>query len=444
MKKLWDKGIEVSKLIEEFTIGRDRELDLLLAPYDVKGSIAHAIMLEKIGILDKNELEKIKTILKQIYQDIEKSNFVIEEGVEDVHSQIELLLTRSIGDAGKKIHTARSRNDQVLLDLKLYIRDHIRMLAEGLKSFFNNLIIQSEKYKDYLMPGYTHLQIAMPSSFGLWFGAYAESLADDLLVLLAAFNVTNQNPLGSAAGYGSSFPIDRELTTKLLGFETMNYNVVYAQMGRGKVERLVSFALGTIASTMSKMAYDLCMFMSQNFGFVSLPEELTTGSSIMPHKKNPDVFELIRAKSNKVQALTNEISMITNNLPSGYFRDVQIVKESFLQSFDYLTDIINILNYSIRRISVKTNILKDELYKYIFSVEEVNKLVQKGIPFRDAYKQIGEQIKRGEFSPELKVSHVHEGSIGNLCNNEIIDKFNKNMVGFSFNKYLDAEEKLLL
>jgi argininosuccinate lyase len=441
--KLWDKGTDVNKAIEKFTVGRDRELDLLLAPYDVLGSIAHTIMLESVDLLTKEELVSIRTEMASIYKDIEAGNFEIEDGIEDVHSQVELLLTRRLGDIGKKIHSARSRNDQVLLDLKLFSRAKLAELATSVETLFNRLITLSNRHKDVLVPGYTHLQVAMPSSFGLWFGAYAESLSDDLQVLLSAYKVVNQNPLGSAAGYGSSFPINRQLTTNLLGFEQMNYNVVYAQMGRGKVERNVAWALGNIASTISRMSYDLCVFMSQNFGFVSLPDEFTTGSSIMPHKKNPDVFELLRAKCNKVQALANELTMVSNNLPSGYFRDMQIIKESYLESFDYLIDSVDVAAFIIDKIQINKNILNKDIYQYLFSVEEVNNEVLNGVPFRDAYKKIGLAINEGKFSPKKEVNHTHEGSIGNLCNKEITIKFRTIFKQFNFEAATIAEQDLL-
>jgi argininosuccinate lyase len=441
--KLWDKGTDVNKAIEEFTVGRDRELDLLLAPFDVLGSIAHTIMLEKVGLLSADELGQIRKSMAGIYADIEAGNFKIEHGIEDVHSQVELLLTRELGDIGKKIHSARSRNDQVLVDLKLFSRAKTAELAESIQRLFSKLIALSNQYKDVLLPGYTHLQVAMPSSFGLWFGAYAESLSDDMQVLLSAYKLVNQNPLGSAAGYGSSFPIDRQLTTDLLGFEQMNYNVVYAQMGRGKVERNVAWALGNIASTISRMAYDLCIFMSQNFGFISLPDEFTTGSSIMPHKKNPDVFELLRAKSNKVQALANELTLVSNNLPSGYFRDMQVIKESYLEAFSYITDCVDIAAFVIEKVQVKENILENDIYQYLFSVEEVNKEVLNGVPFRDAYKKVGGAIGEGNFDPSKEVNHTHAGSIGNLCNKEITEKFNTVFQQFNFQQAKEAERKLL-
>jgi len=441
--KLWDKGTDVNKAIEKFTVGRDRELDLLLAPYDVLGSLAHIIMLEKVGLLSTDELNQLQSGLTAIYEDIKTGNFKIEEGIEDVHSEVEMLLTRSLGDVGKKIHSARSRNDQVLLDLKLFSRAKIMELTEGIEALFDRLISLSNRHKDVLLPGYTHLQVAMPSSFGLWFGAYAESLTDDIQVLLSAYKMVNQNPLGSAAGYGSSFPIDRQLTTDLLGFEQMNYNVVYAQMGRGKVERNVAWALGNIASTISRMAYDLCIFMSQNFGFVSLPDEFTTGSSIMPHKKNPDVFELLRAKCNKVQALANELTLVSNNLPSGYFRDMQVIKESYLEAFDYITDCVEVAAFIIDKVKVNQDILDKDIYQYLFSVEEVNKEVLRGVPFRDAYKKIGEAINEGRFSPSKEVSHTHQGSIGNLCSEEIALKFKGIFKQFHFESAQKAEQELL-
>jgi argininosuccinate lyase len=441
--KLWHKGVNVNKRIEDFTVGRDRELDLLLAPFDVLGSLAHIAMLEKIGLLSVQELKELNKGLKVIYKKIETGNFSINEGIEDVHSQVEFMLTQSLGDTGKKIHSARSRNDQVLLDIKLFTRHKLFLISDSIAQLFETLISMSEKHKDDIMPGYTHLQVAMPSSFGLWFGAYAESLADDLLVLQAAFRVNNQNPLGSGAGYGSSFPIDRQMTTELLGFEQMNFNVVYAQMSRGKVERIVSGALASVAATLSKLAYDICLFMSQNFRFVSLPEELTTGSSIMPHKKNPDVFELIRAKCNKIQAMTNEIVLISNNLPSGYFRDMQIIKESYLESFDLLLECIDIANFACSKLEIRRSIEKESIYDYMFSVEEVNKEVIDGKPFREAYKIVGERIKKGDFAPEKVIKHTHEGSIGNLCNDMIRKKFNETFKAFNRVIIEQAELNLL-
>ena len=438
--KLWDKGSSVNEAIEHFTVGKDRELDLFLAPYDIVGSLAHIKMLESIDLLKADELDTLEQELKQLYKKAVQGDFSIDEGVEDVHSQVEILLTESLGDVGKKIHSGRSRNDQVLLDLKLFTRDAIKSTVEGVSQLIDTLLHNSDTYKEILMPGYTHLQIAMPSSFGLWFGAYAESLVDDLVFMQSAFKIVNQNPLGSAAGYGSSFPLNRKMTTELLGFDSLNYNVVYAQMGRGKVEKIVSFALANLAGTLSKLAYDVCLFMSQNFGFVSLPAELTTGSSIMPHKKNPDVFELIRAKCNKIQGLPQQIVLIANNLPSGYFRDLQIIKEVFIPAFDELLDCIQIANFALTNISVKKNILDDPKYNYIFSVEEVNKLVQQGVPFRDAYKQVGAAIEEGYFMPDRNIKHVHEGSIGNLCLPEINEKKTAALKAFNFNK---IDQKLI-
>jgi len=442
--KLWDKGTTVNSLIESFTVGKDREMDLFLAKYDVLGSIAHAKMLESIGLLSKDELFSLHAELIEIYKFIESGAFKIDDGVEDVHSQIEILLTEKLGDTGKKIHSGRSRNDQVLLDLKLFTRSEILNLVEEVNELFQKLMVKAEASKEILMPGYTHLQVAMPSSFGLWFSAYAESLVDDLVLLQAAYRVTNQNPLGSAAGYGSSFPLNRQMTTDLLGFDSMNYNVIYAQMGRGKIEKTVAFALSNIAATISKLAYDVCLFMSQNFGFVALPDELTTGSSIMPHKKNPDVFELVRSHCNKIQSVPYQINLMINNLPSGYFRDLQILKEVFLPAFGELTDCIQIAGFAIDQMTVKNNLLDDDRYKYVFSVEDVNKLVKQGVPFRDAYKQVGKQIAEGNYSPEKKISHTHEGSIGNLCLPEIESKMKKVISGYNRHKVDQAFESLLL
>ncbi len=442
-QKLWDKNSTVNKAIETFTIGSDKELDVFLAPYDVLGSIAHIKMLEKIGLLKAEELEVLHEGLKEIYATIQEGRFRIEEGVEDVHSQIELLLTRKLGDIGKKIHSGRSRNDQVLLDLKLFTRAKIRETAEAVQQLFDALMEQSEKNKGILMPGYTHLQVAMPSSFGLWFGAYAESLVDDMAFLLAAYRMCDKNPLGSAAGYGSSFPLDRTMTTRLLGFSTLNYNVVYAQMGRGKMERNMAFALATIAGTLAKLAYDACLFNSQNFGFIKLPDDCTTGSSIMPHKKNPDVFELIRAKCNKIQALPQQIMMVCNNLPSGYFRDLQITKEVYIPAFRELKDCLDIAAYIIREIKVNPNILDDSRYDLMFSVEEVNRLVQEGMPFRDAYKKVGLDIEAGRFAPDKNIRHTHEGSIGNLCNGQIRQLMEQALQAFHFGQAAQAEEELL-
>jgi argininosuccinate lyase len=441
--KLWDKGASVNELIEKFTVGKDRELDLYLAKFDVLGSIAHAKMLQSVGLISENELVELHKELVSIYQIIENGDFRIEEGVEDVHSQIELMLTRKLGDTGKKIHSGRSRNDQVLLDLKLFTRSEIRILVDAVSELFGKLMDKAEANKQYLMPGYTHLQIAMPSSFGLWFSAYAEGLIDDLILLQGAYQITNQNPLGSAAGYGSSFPLDRQMTTELLGFDSMNYNVIYAQMGRGKMEKTVSFALSSIAATLSKFAFDVCLFMSQNFSFVSLPDELTTGSSIMPHKKNPDVFELVRSHCNKIQAIPYQISLMTNNLPSGYFRDLQILKEVFLPAFKELFDCIGIAGFAIDNMTVNTNLLTNELYKYVFSVEDVNKLVQAGIPFRDAYKSVGGQINTGTYEPSREINHTHQGSIGNLCLEQISARMKHIIQSFEFQKIEKAYSELL-
>ncbi|MFY9153713.1 MAG: argininosuccinate lyase [Prolixibacteraceae bacterium] len=441
--KLWDKGTSVNSLIENFTVGKDRELDLYLAKFDVLGSIAHAKMLQSINLLTENELSELHTELIAIYRIIENGEFRIEEGIEDVHSQIELMLTRKLGDTGKKIHSGRSRNDQVLLDLKLYTRSEIKQLVDAVEDLFNKLMTKAEANKQYLMPGYTHLQVAMPSSFGLWFSAYAESLVDDLILLQAAYKITNQNPLGSAAGYGSSFPLNRQMTTDLLGFDSMNYNVVYAQMGRGKMEKTVAFALSSIAATISKFAFDVCLFMSQNFTFVSLPDELTTGSSIMPHKKNPDVFELVRSHCNKIQAIPYQISLMINNLPSGYFRDLQILKEVFLPAFQELNDCISIAGFAIDQMTINTNILADDKYKYVFSVEDVNKLVQQGVPFRDAYKVVGGQINEGSYEPDRIVNHTHEGSLGNLCLEQISGKMNQVIQSYDFQQFERAYNKLL-
>ena len=441
--KLWQKNVELNKEIEKFTVGKDRELDVFLAPYDVLGSMAHITMLESINLLTSSELEVLLKELKNIYRLAESGKFVIEDGVEDIHSQVELMLTRKLGDAGKKIHSGRSRNDQVLVDLKLFSRAGIHSIAQESKKLFDELQKQSEKYKNVLMPGYTHTQIAMPSSFGLWFGAYAESLADDMQLLLAAWRVANRNPLGSAAGYGSSFPLNRTMTTKLLGFESMDYNVVYAQMGRGKTERTIAFAIASIAGTISKLAFDACMFNSQNFGFIHLPTECTTGSSIMPHKKNPDVFELIRAKCNKLQTLPSQITAIMNNLICGYSRDLQTIKEVFMPAFGELLDCIRMTAYIVERTEVNEHILENPLYDPIFSVEEVNRRVIAGTPFREAYKQVGLEIEAGNFTPDKNIHHTHEGSIGNLCNDKIADLMNATLGEFHFERVDEAVQKLL-
>jgi argininosuccinate lyase len=441
--KLWDKGTSVNEAIERFTVGRDREMDLYLAEYDVLGTIAHITMLETIGLIEKNELPVLHNELVNIYHEIKEGKFVIEEGIEDVHSQVELMLTRRLGDMGKKVHSGRSRNDQVLVDCKLFIRSEIEKTVESVQNLFDALIGQSEKYKHILIPGYTHLQVAMPSSFGLWFGAYAESLTDDMLLLEAAYRIANQNPLGSAAGYGSSFPLNRTLTTRLLGFDDLSYNVVYAQMGRGKTEKITAFALSSVAATLSRMAMDVCLYMSQNFAFLSLPDEFTTGSSIMPHKKNPDVFELIRAKCNKVQALPNDLTLMLANLPSGYFRDMQILKEIIFPAFAELRDCIDIASFMMDKLKVNEHILDDDRYKYLFSVDELNKLVLQGVPFRDAYKVVGKNINAGNFAPEKKVEHTHEGSIGNLCNDKVKAKMDKTIQKFNFATIHQAVEKLV-
>ena len=441
--KLWEKSVHVTEEIDRFTVGHDRELDLYLAKYDVLGSMAHVTMLHSIGLIADEELPVLLRELRAIYQVAESGDFVIEEGIEDVHSQVELMLTRKLGDMGKKIHSGRSRNDQVLVDLKLFTRDKIREVAEAVRDLFAELQQQSERYKNVLMPGYTHLQVAMPSSFGLWFGAYAESLADDMLLLEAAYRMTNRNPLGSAAGYGSSFPLNRTMTTELLGFDSMDYNVVYAQMGRGKNERNVAFALAGIAGTVAKLAFDACMFNSQNFGFVRLPDECTTGSSIMPHKKNPDVFELIRARCNKLQALPTQVVMIMNNLPCGYFRDLQEIKEVFLPAFDQLLSCLRMATYIVARMHVNEHILDDARYDLMFSVEEVNRLASEGMPFRDAYKKVGLDIEAHQFTPNKEIHHTHEGSIGNLCNDRIAALMQATYARFGFERVSEAEKKLL-
>ena len=441
--KLWEKSVKIDKDIERYTIGRDREMDLYLAPFDVLGSMAHITMLESIGLLEKDELDVLLAEMKKIYADAVAGNFEIEEGIEDVHSEVELILTRRLGDIGKKIHSGRSRNDQVLVDLKLYMRHELQEITRLTVELFNMLIQQSEKYKNVLMPGYTHLQVAMPSSFGLWFGAYAEGLVDDLTVLNAAYKVVNRNPLGSAAGYGSSFPLNRQMTTDLLGFDSMDYNVVYAQMGRGKSERIVAQALGGIAATLAKLAFDACMYSSQNFGFIKLHDAFTTGSSIMPHKKNPDVFELTRAKCNKIQAVPEQIMLIMNNLPSGYFRDLQIIKEVFLPTFDELKDCLRMVTLMLEHITVNEHILDDTRYDLMFSVEEVNRLAANGMPFRDAYKKVGLDIEAGKFTPTKTVAHTHEGSIGNLCNDRICALMDDVVKSFNFEKVEKAVEKLV-
>ena len=441
--KLWQKDKASLKEVETFTVGKDREMDMYLAGFDVLGSLAHIQMLESVGLLTKNELSQLQQELKNIYQQIEKGEFKLQDDVEDIHSQVELLLTQKLGDVGKKIHAARSRNDQVLVDIKLFLRNELEELVKIIQSFFNLLQTQSEKYKDHLLPGYTHLQLAMPSSFGLWFGGYAESLVDDMITLKGAYDIVNKNPLGSAAGYGSSFPINRTLTTKLLGFDDLNYNVVYAQMGRGKAERIVAQSLSNVADTLSKLSTDACLYLNQNFSFISFPVELTTGSSIMPHKKNPDVFELIRSHCNRIKALPNEITMMTTNLPSGYHRDLQLLKEHLFPAFKTLRDCIEMAGLMLSNIEIKKDILADEKYKYLFSVEEVNKLVNTGMPFRDAYKKIGLDIEAGNFKYDTSVHHTHEGSIGNLCTSEVKKQMRTITESFAFSKIEKALSGLL-
>lgn len=441
--KLWTKDKDSLKIVTDFTTGQDRELDMNLALFDVLGSLAHITMLESIGLITKEELSTLSKELKSIYAQIDAGDFKIESDVEDIHSQVELLLTKKLGEAGKKIHSGRSRNDQVLVDIKLYLRNEIEEITKSIQPLFELLISKSEEHKGKLLPGYTHLQLAMPSSFGLWFGAYAESLVDDLIMLQAAYQVVNKNPLGSAAGYGSSFPLNRTFTTQLLGFNDLNYNVVYAQMGRGKTERILAQAMSNVAATIGKLAMDATLFLNQNFAFISFPEELTTGSSIMPHKKNPDVFELIRAKCNALQALPNELTLLTSNLPSGYHRDLQLLKEKLFPAITSLKGCLQMTHLMLSAIVVKENILEDEKYKFLFSVEEVNKLVLSGVPFRDAYKQIGRDIEQGKFNYSSKVNHTHEGSIGNLNNDKIKENFDQTLKGFHFSKTAEAFSKLL-
>jgi argininosuccinate lyase len=441
--KLWQKDKASLAEVERFTVGNDREMDLYLAAFDVLGSLAHTQMLETVGLLQKEELPLLKKALQKIYQQITEGKFVLADTVEDIHSQVELLLTQELGDIGKKIHSARSRNDQVLVDVKLFLRNEIETLTTAVNDFFGLLQILSEKYKTHLLPGYTHLQLAMPSSFGLWLGAYAESLVDDTVTLKAAYEVVNKNPLGSAAGYGSSFAINRTLTTTLLGFETLNYNVVYAQMGRGKAERITAQALANVADTLGKLSMDACLFLNQNFGFISFPAELTTGSSIMPHKKNPDVFELIRSHCNRIKALPNEITIMTTNLPSGYHRDLQLLKEHLFPAFATLKDCMNMASLMLSNMVVKPNILADEKYKYLFSVEVVNKLVSEGMPFRDAYKKVGLDIENNSYEYSTDISHTHEGSIGNLCTAAIKQQMEQVLAGFNFNKVHHALQQLL-
>jgi len=443
MSKIWQKSVTVNDLVENFTVGRDREFDEQMAAFDVLGSLAHTQMLESIGLMSAEDLKLVQQELKNIYKDIERGNFTIAPEVEDVHSQVEFLLTQRIGDAGKKIHSGRSRNDQVLVDLKLFFRHELQQVVEETKNLFAQLIKLSEQHKDVLLPGYTHLQVAMPSSFGLWFGAYAESLADDLEMVLAAWKITNKNPLGSAAGYGSSFPLNRTLTTKLLGFESLNYNVVYAQMGRGKTERVIAQALSSIAATLAKMAMDQALYLSQNFAFVSYPDTLTTGSSIMPHKKNPDVWEIMRGKCNRLQALPNDVAMMTTNLPSGYHRELQLLKELLFPAFTDLKNCLHMATFMLQNISINKDILNDPKYAYLFSVEEVNRMVLSGTPFRDAYKQVGAAIEKGEFNPDKSVNHTHEGSIGNLGNEHIVAGMDNLLKSFDFEKVDRAIKSLV-
>ncbi len=420
--KLWNKGFEPDKAIEKYTVGNDQLLDLRLAQYDIEGSMAHIKMLETIGLLEKSELEQLLVALSELLEEAKKGNFVIEEGVEDVHSQVELMLTRKLGDVGKKIHSGRSRNDQVLVDLKLFMRDELRDIARHTKQLFDRLLALSEEHKGTLMPGYTHLQIAMPSSFGLWFGAYAESLVDDMRLVAAAYDTANQNPLGSAAGYGSSFPLDREMTTELLGFKTLHYNAVAAQMSRGKTERAVAFAIAGLASTIGRFAMDICLFMCQNFGFVSFPDNLTTGSSIMPHKKNPDVFEITRGKCNRLQAVPNEIALLTANLPLGYHRDMQLLKDIIFPATREICEVMEMCDFMLQNIRINESILEDKKYDYLFTVEDVNRLVLEGKPFREAYREVGIAVQEGRYTPTREVNHTHVGSIGNLCNDKIAAK----------------------
>ena len=441
--KLWDKGFSVDEKIEQFTIGKDRELDLLLAPHDILGTIAHITMLQSVGLLSEDELLKLLKLLKLLYKDAAQGNFTIEEGVEDIHSQVEFLLTQQLGDMGKKVHTGRSRNDQVLLDLKLFTRSQIESTVGKVSHLFEVLQQKSEQYKDVLLPGYTHLQVAMPSSFGLWFGAYAESLTDDMQMMLAAWNIANQNPLGSAAGYGSSAPLNRTFTTHLLGFADLNYNSVYAQMTRGKMERSVAFAYASLAETIGRLAADACLFNSQNFRFITLPDSLTTGSSIMPHKKNPDVFELTRAHCNKINSVPESIRLITTNLPSGYFRDMQLLKEVYLPLFQEMDDILDIVTYAVENMQVTEHLMDNPQYQVAFSVEEVNHLVSQGVPFRDAYKQVGHDILDGTFQFHGTLHHTHEGSIGNLCNQQIQQKMQHILSAFTFAQVHECIEKLV-
>lgn len=442
--KLWQKETtSISEKIEKFTVGRDREMDLYLAPYDVLGNIAHAKMLESVGLLKKDELTALEAELKNIYQEIRQGRFEIEDGVEDVHSQVELMLTRKLGDIGKKIHSGRSRNDQVLVDMKLFTRSRLEEVALASRKLFDLLIKRSNQHKNDLLPGYTHLQIAMPSSFGLWFGAYGEALIDDMAMIQTAYKLANKNPLGSGAGYGSSFPLNRTMTTELLGFEALHYNVVYAQMSRGKTEQTALTAIAALSSTLSRMAMDVCLYNSQNFAFVTLPDDLTTGSSIMPHKKNPDVAELLRAKTNRMKALPTEITMVMSNLPSGYHRDMQLLKELLMPAFDEILDCLDIAHFMLEHLEVKPDLLVDKKYDLLFSVERVNELVVQGVPFRDAYRQVGKEINEGTYRASRTLNHTHEGSIGNLCNDQITELMNAEMARFKFEKVHTAVENLL-
>lgn len=443
MNKLWDKGYDEDARIDRFTVGKDREMDLPLAPYDILGTLAHVTMLQSVGLLSEDELKVLLPELKALYKEAADGHFEIEGDVEDVHSQVELMLTRKLGPVGKKVHTGRSRNDQVLVDIKMFARAEIEKTVGKVKTLFDTLQKSSEEYKDVIIPGYTHMQVAMPSSFGLWFGAYAESLADDMLMMLAAWQIVNQNPLGSAAGYGSSAPLDRTLTTKLLGFDDLDYNVVYAQMGRGKMERAVAMAYSSVAETIGKLAMDTCLFASQNFGFIELPASMTTGSSIMPHKKNPDVFELVRAHCNKILGTENQIRLITANLPSGYSRDFQLIKEIFNPIFGEMNDVLDIVAYAVSNMKVKRDVMEDAKYKAAYSVEEVNDLVRSGLPFRDAYRKVGQEILDGSFEYHSSLHHTHEGSIGNLCNDRIAAKMDRVLSGFSFGRVSAAISRLL-
>lgn len=441
--KLWQKNYQVDKSIDTFTVGDDRDLDLYMAKFDVLGSLAHTRMLEKVGLLTAEDLEQVQQGLKDIYYEVEAGNFTIEDGVEDVHSQVEMLLTRRLGEVGKKIHSGRSRNDQVLVDIKMFMRHELMRIVSSYQQLFDVLQGLSNEHKDKLLPGYTHLQLAMPSSFGMWFGAYAEAITDDMEVLLAAYNSTNKNPLGSAAGYGSTFPLDRQLTTDLLGFDTLNYNAVFAQMSRGKAERNVAFAIASVASTLSKLAYDVVLYMNQNFGFISFPDELTTGSSIMPHKKNPDVFELIRGKCNVLQSLPNEIMLLTSNLPSGYHRDLQLTKDVIFPAFAKIISCIDMTTYMLSQVKVKDGLLDDEKYDVLFSVDAVNNLVVEGKPFRDAYKIVGGEIAEGKFKRPVQLNYQHLGSIGNLANEKIAELMEQKMASFNFEKVSTALESLV-